>query len=127
MTLALDTATNLSEQRIQRTLVAHLTARPASDLWWCHIPNGGFRTKTEGAILNGLGLRKGAPDLLFIYCGKTYGLELKRKGGKPSHDQIECLAAMERAGAVIAVVAGLDAAVGQLESWGLLRRARCGP
>jgi hypothetical protein len=111
----------LSEQQIQRTLVAHLTARPAADLWWCHVPNGGFRTRTEGAILNGLGLRKGAPDLLLICDGKAYGLELKRLGGKPSHDQIECLAAMERAGAATAVAVGLDRALHQLESWRLLR------
>jgi hypothetical protein len=127
MILARDIAKGLSEQRIQRAIVEHLTARPVPDLWWCHIPNGGFRTKTEGAILNGLGLRKGAPDLLLMHDGKTFGLELKRVGGKPTHDQIECLAAMERAGAVTAIAAGLDAAVGQLETWGLLRRARCKP
>ena len=116
-----DQVTLLSEQRIQRALVAHLTARPATDLWWCHVPNGGFRTRTEGAILNGLGLRKGAPDLLLIRDGKVFGLELKRMGGRASHDQVECLAAMERAGAVTAVAVGLDAALEQLQSWKLLR------
>ena len=111
----------LSEQRVQRGVTAQLTARPAPGLWWCHVPNGGFRRKTEAAILAGLGLRKGAPDLLLIHQGNVYGLELKRIGGRPSEDQLACLAAMEAAGAFTAIAEGLDRAIAVLESWGLLR------
>jgi hypothetical protein len=109
------------EAQIQRALIAHLTARPAPDLWWAHIPNGGFRTKPEAAILRGLGLRKGAPDLIFIHGGRAYGLELKRIGGKPSEDQLACLAAMEAAGAYTCIAEGLDRAIAVLECWGILR------
>ncbi len=111
----------LSEQRIQRCIVEHLTARPAEGLWWCHVPNGGFRTKPEAAILRGLGLRKGAPDLLFVHQGRTFGLELKRVGGRPSEDQLACLAAMEAAGASTCIAEGVDRALACLEAWGLLR------
>ena len=31
------------EDDIQRAIVAHLTARAAPELWWRHVPNGGFR------------------------------------------------------------------------------------
>ena len=49
------------QDAIQRAIVAHLTARAAPELWWRHVPNGGFRP-VEGGILKGLGLRKGAPE-----------------------------------------------------------------
>ncbi len=42
-------------------------------------------------------------------------------GNKPTPRQSETLAAMERAGATHAYAVGLDAALGQLEAWGLLR------
>jgi hypothetical protein len=109
------------EAQLQRAVIQHLTARPAPNLWWCHVPNGGFRRPVEAAILAGLGLRKGAPDLLFIHKGKVYGLELKRAGGRPREDQLACLAAMEAAGAFTAIAEGLDRALACLEAWGLLR------
>jgi hypothetical protein len=114
----------LSEQKIQRAVIAHLTARPSPNLWWCAVPNGGFRRPTEAAILSGLGLRKGAPDLIFIRKGRVYGLELKRVGGRPSEAQLECLAAMDRAGAFTCIAEGLDAAIRVLEEWNILRRGR---
>ena len=48
------------EDAIRRAIVAHLTARAAPELWWRHVPNGGFSRLR--ARSKGLGLRKGAPE-----------------------------------------------------------------
>jgi hypothetical protein len=63
----------------------------------------------------------GVPDILAIHQGRVFGLELKADGGKPTPTQSDTMAAMERAGAAVAHVQGLDAALAQLEVWGLLR------
>jgi hypothetical protein len=92
-------------------------------LWWCHVPNGGYRGAIEAAIFKSLGVIAGVPDLLLIFSGQTYGLELKAaKGGRLSPAQIRTQAQMRQAGAVVATVTGIDEALQQLESWGLLKR-----
>jgi hypothetical protein len=48
-------------------------------------------------------------------------LEIKTDDGKPSKDQLDCLAACEAAGAVCAVGYGLDACLKRLEGWQILR------
>ena len=88
-----------------------------------HPANGGYRRPVEAKILQGLGVTSGVPDIIAIKDGRTYGLELKRIGGKPTDNQLVCLAAMERAGAVTAIAKGLNQAIAQLEKWHLLRGA----
>jgi hypothetical protein len=66
-------------------------------------------------------LTAGVPDIIAIRAGHAYGLELKAEGGKPSEKQIAVMAAMEAAGATVALAEGLDAALSQLETWGLLK------
>jgi hypothetical protein len=61
------------------------------------------------------------PDIIAIKGGHSYALELKAGGNKPTPTQSETMAAMERAGATVAHAQGLDAALRQLEDWGLLR------
>lgn len=56
-----------------------------------HIPNEGKRSKVYGAALKRQGLKKGVPDLcLPVARGGFHGLyiEMKRKGEKPSADQL---------------------------------------
>jgi hypothetical protein len=108
------------EDAIQRAVFQHLKARKAPGTFAFHPANGGFRKPVEAAILKGLGVTAGVPDIIAIRQGHTYGLELKAPGGKPSPKQIEAIAAMEAAGATVAVATGLDAAIHQLEGWGLL-------
>lgn len=56
-----------------------------------HIPNGGYRTKTEAARFHSEGVKPGVPDIcLPVPRGGYHGLyiELKRKeGGKVSANQ----------------------------------------
>jgi hypothetical protein len=53
-------------------------------LLFLHIPNGGARTAAEASILKGLGVMRGAPDLLLIHRGVVFALELKAPSGRLS-------------------------------------------
>src|SRR2546421_721721 len=85
--------------------------RAAPGVFAFHVPNGGWRSSTEAAILKGVGVRAGVPDVLAIRQGQTYGLELKAPGGKLSGDQERALADLVAAGALVAVSDSLDDAI----------------
>ena len=89
--------------------------------FYFHCPNGGFRYPAEAAILKGLGVLAGIPDVLVLHQGKLHGLELKVDGGKVSPAQSAAMAALTEAGAVTAVAWDLDQALLMLEGWGILR------
>jgi hypothetical protein len=110
-----------TEQQIQRAVVQHIRARGVPGLFAFHVPNGGYRTRLEGAVLKGMGVVAGVPDLILLHAGRTFGLELKVDGNKPTPAQSDTMAKMEQAGATVAHAQGLDAALAQLEVWGLLR------
>ena len=108
------------EDQIQRAVFQHLKARKAPGTFAFAVPNGGYRKPIEAAIMKALGVTAGVPDIIAIRDGHAFALELKADGGKPSAKQIEAIAAMTAAGATVAVAAGLDAAISQMEAWGLL-------
>ncbi len=112
-----------SEDAIQRAVVAHLRTRRLPGVAYFHVPNGGRRSPAEASVFAGLGVRAGVPDLVLIRDGHAFALELKAPGGRVSPAQTEMQQELERAGATVATAFGLDAALEQLESWGLLRRA----
>jgi hypothetical protein len=72
------------EDQIQRAVLEHLRIRGARDAFAFAVPNGGGRSPIEAAIMKGLGIRAGVPDLIIIHVGKTYGLELKAYGNRPT-------------------------------------------
>jgi hypothetical protein len=111
----------LPEGGIQRAVFQHLRARAASGVFAFHVPNGGYRKPTEAAILKGLGVIAGVPDVIAIHQGRVFGLELKAERGRPTETQLATIAAMEAAGAYCCIVEGLDRALAVLEGWGLLR------
>lgn len=71
-------------------------------LYFAHVPNGGARTPTEGAILKGQGVRAGWPDyVLDLPLGGYHGWrgELKApEAGKPDAEQLEVLGRLESMG-----------------------------
>jgi hypothetical protein len=111
------------EQQIQKALFTHIRARAQPGVFAFHVPNGGYRRKTEAAIMKGLGVVAGVPDVICIYRGRVYALELKSERGRLSPKQSETIAALVRAGAYTCVATGLDEALKQLEQWQLLRGA----
>jgi hypothetical protein len=109
------------EDAIQRAVLQHLKIRAPRDVFYFHPANGGQRSPVEAAILNGLGVRAGVPDLILIYRGQMFALELKADGRKSTALQNEAQEAMQRAGAEVATAVGLDQALTQLEHWELLK------
>jgi hypothetical protein len=108
------------EDLIQRPVFQHAKIRKAPGTFMFHVPNGGKRRPIEAAIMKGLGVTAGVPDIIAIRKGHTFALELKADGGTPTAKQIETMAEMEAAGATVTLAVGLDAAIAQLESWGIL-------
>jgi hypothetical protein len=109
------------EDTIQRAVLDHLRIRGPRDAFVFAVPNGGARSAIEAAIMKGLGVRAGTPDLIIVHRGKTYALELKAAGNRPTKIQEDAQAAMRAAGAEVATAIGLNAALEQLEAWRLLR------
>jgi len=68
---------NRPEDKIQRAVIEHLRVRGVRDLFYFHCPNGGARRKTEAAIMRGLGVRAGVPDLIMVHQGKVFAMELR--------------------------------------------------
>ncbi len=86
------------EQIIQRAVFQHLRARKAPRTFAFHVPNGGKRRPIEAAIMKGLGVVAGVPDIIAIREGHTFALELKADGGKPSAKQIETMQPIDAGG-----------------------------
>ena len=109
------------EAAIQRAVFQHPRARGARGLVAFHVPNGGYRRPAEAAILRGLGVVAGVPDVIAIHNGHCFVLELKASGGRTTDKQLATIAALRETGAFTAVAEGLDRALAVLEGWGLLR------
>ena len=109
------------EQIVQKAIIAHLKARAAPGTFYFSIPNGGWRSPIEAAIMKSTGTIAGVPDLCFIREGRAYFLELKSETGRASEQQLAAIAALNQAGAFACIASGLDAALRVLEGWGLLR------
>lgn len=74
-----------------------------------HIPNGGGRTKAEGAKLKNMGVVRGVPDL-FIPYRRTF-IEMKtEEGGSVSKEQKAVMAMLELDGYRCFVCHGFEAA-----------------
>lgn len=110
-----------SETQVQISLIQHLRLLARKGVIYWHTPNGGSRDKREAAKLKAMGVVPGIPDLIMLYAGKTYGLELKTKRGVVSADQRAMLDAFRSAGAFAEVAHGIDEALAILNRWGLLQ------
>lgn len=115
---------NRPEQDMQRAIFKHIAARGAHNAVFWHCPNGGKRSKIEAAIMKGLGVKPGVPDINAVMDGRFFALELKAPGGAMSIPQIDMQRSLRDAGAVIGVARSLDEAIDWLEEHGLLKGTR---
>ncbi len=94
----------MTEALLTRRVIAYLKQlnNTADPLWFLKIHGGPMQ-------------RAGLPDLFVIYKGRTFGIELKRPGKKPTKLQQHTLSEMEKAGATTAVVTSVDQLQGLLE------------
>jgi hypothetical protein len=110
------------EQDLQRAVLEHLELCAVPNCYWFHVGNGGWRSPVEAKVLKSLGVRPGVPDLILIYGGKTFGLELKTEIGKLTSVQRTAHVLMRAAGAEVEVAYGIDEALELLRRWQILRR-----
>lgn len=91
---------NRPEEALQRSVAAFLdVALPPDAVWW-HTPNQrGTRQKWENQLLKGLGTKAGIPDVLILWSGELFCIELKAKGQYFSKAQKETRARLQIAGA----------------------------
>jgi hypothetical protein len=115
------TRRNQPEAALQRSVIQHLTWRARPGAFFFHVPLGGYRTYVEGAILKAIGTVAGVPDIICIFQGRVYALELKAGRGRLTDVQRVVHERLREAGANVAVAHGIDQALAQLERWQLLR------
>jgi hypothetical protein len=126
------------EDSFQRSVCAFLEIALPHDATWFAVPNGGVRSPIEAAIMKGLGVKAGAPDILCFWSGRGFAIELKRppvvlKSGKVSSakpdvsDAQEAMhARLQAAGVPVCVAQSLEAVADFLVGEGVPLRARVG-
>lgn len=102
------------EDQLQRAYLEWLAAaHPDLREATIHVPNQGTASRTRGAILAGMGVSPGVPDLLcFAPRGPFRGMaiELKSKGRKPTPRQWAWIHRLAAAGWYVGYVDDLDLA-----------------
>lgn len=106
------------EQALQRQVVQFLAVALEGNSFFTTIPLGGGG-RLRGAILHGLGVKRGLPDVLVINDGRAIWLELKAKRGFVSEAQRGCHAALASARCPVAVVRSLDDVIEALQRAGV--------
>ena len=109
------------EDIIQRAVFEHLRVRSAPGVFAFHPANGGWRSRIEAAILKGLSVHAGVPDVIAIHRGEVFAIELKSESSRATATQLQAIRDIRRAGGHAEICHGIDAAIKQLEEWHLLR------
>ncbi len=118
------------ETRLQFAVVEYLhRVLPRDAVFW-HCPNGGKMSSAWRKMLAGLGVLPGASDLMFVYGGRFYSIELKTEADdllgipktyqKPSQKAFE--AQIVRAGGFYAVCRSTMDVRDALAHWGVPSR-----
>lgn len=85
------------ESTVTRQITAYLkTLKQAGEPIWF--------TKLHGGPMQQAGL----PDLIVLYRGRLFAVEIKRPGGKATQLQLHTLAEMQKAGATVCVARSVD-------------------
>ena len=116
------TRRNHPEETLQRAVAQYLDLALPEDCWWTSIPAGGGG-RIRGAILKGMGYKPGTPDILIIWNGRGYWIELKVEKRGLSAAQKACHDRLRIAGSVVSRCYAVDEVEGQLKWWGLPLRA----
>jgi hypothetical protein len=106
----------------------------APAIWACYPAGHVELAPAQLARLKRVGLKRGWPDVLIIYEGLTFGIEIKARGGKLSKTRIgrskrgglqvfegqeDVFARLMAAGVSIAVVHGVDEMLAAIRNWGI--------
>jgi hypothetical protein len=87
------------EQDIKQTVLAWLFYIPPADGFFWHNPSTGIYDPRRGHYLkpNKFNIR-GRPDIMGVYGGVPIGIEMKKKGGRQSPEQVLFQERFEKAG-----------------------------
>ena len=109
------------EARLQRAVYQHMKINGTKGAICFAVPNG---LKSDGRHVNrmkALGLLPGVSDLIILFEGKAYCLELKAKGGHQTDSQMSFQAACEATGVPYEVADNIEQAICILRTWGVLK------
>lgn len=113
------------EDGLQRYTIQLLRLSRHPKATYFAIPNGEARSHLTGAILNGLGVRGGAPDIAVVLPdGVTGYLELKSSKGRQSPNQKQIEKELTTAGAPYAICRTPEEVFSTLGAWGALRSTK---
>ncbi len=115
---------NRPEESLHRSVASYLDACLPLDAVWFHPPNGGARSVAEAGIFKALGVKAGIPDVVIVWQGRPYFIELKPEKGKLTQAQAAMLMRLQKAGAPASVCRSVEAVEGELLAWGFLMRGR---
>jgi len=73
-----------------------------------HTRNEGDYSQYEQSIIKSLGITKGVADLVMLYGGNFYGIEIKAPGQNPRPSQTKWGTAIEKQGGEYHVIRSLD-------------------
>lgn len=104
------------EQSLQTRVAGYLSWALAPPAFFTAVGHGGGGA-LRGAILKGMGLKAGVPDILIIHKGRCIFIELKANKGKLSPEQILVHQLLTVAGAITTVCRSLDEVRMKLELW----------
>jgi hypothetical protein len=111
------------EERLHRDIADYLTLTLGGCAWFTTIPLGGGG-RLRGAILNGMGVKAGVPDILIVDGGRAYWLEVKSAKGRVSPEQRQCHDVLALARAPVTIVRSLEDVERALTRWGVPLKAR---
>ena len=106
-----------AEQSLQKSVAVYLSRVLAPPTFFTAIGHGGGG-KMRGAILKGMGVRAGVPDVLIIDRGRCLWMELKSEKGVLSPEQIVVHQLLTAAGACVTVCRSVEDVRDRLEVWG---------
>lgn len=113
---------NRPEQVLQIDLLRWLQYVLPDDVVVFAIPNGGYRKPAEAAILRGLGVVPGIPDLCVCHEGRARFIELKALGGRLSPAQREVHERLRRAGFEVEIAHSIEDVATLLDQWAIPQR-----
>lgn len=107
------------EATLQARLFKDLQILLPRDAFVFAVPNGGKRNVIEAVNLKRQGVVAGIPDLVLIYRGKAFGLELKAKNGSLQDSQRDTFPKLQGAGMRIEVARSHSEAIERIKEMGI--------
>lgn len=89
------------------------------DAFAFHCPNGGSRNIIEATNLKRQGLKAGVPDIIIIWAGRVFGLELKSKSGKVLDSQRTVFPLLRAAGMRVEIARSYNEAIDLIKQFGI--------